>query len=153
VAWTGIQYLGYAEFSLVGKLLFRGDLQRTLKAQLDLNSFRKAIEESRSAEGCAALIQKTAAGFGFDVVQATLAGEVFTWPRTAANSCWEVRIPLEDGDFIEMRREFAKKELAAAAGLFIEVLRGGLDHRLPAMRAARMKEAGVAIAGSGHAIP
>jgi UDP-GlcNAc:undecaprenyl-phosphate GlcNAc-1-phosphate transferase len=153
VAWTGIQYLGYAEFSLVGKLLFRGDLQRTLKAQLDLNSFRKSIEESRSPEGCAALLQRTAAGFGFEVVQATLAGEVFTWPRTMTNSCWDVRIPLEDGDFIEMRREFEKKELAAAAGLFIEVLRGGLDHRLPTLRAARMKEAGVAIPGSGHAIP
>jgi UDP-GlcNAc:undecaprenyl-phosphate GlcNAc-1-phosphate transferase len=153
VAWTGIQYLGYAEFSLAGKLLFHGNLQRTLKAQLDLNSFRKALEESRSAEGCAALIQKTAAGFGFEAVQATLAGEVFTWPRTAMNSCWEVRIPLEDGDFIEMRREFEKKELAASAGLFIEVLRGGLDHRLPALRAARIKAAGVAIPGSGHAIP
>lgn len=152
VAWTGIQYLGYAEFSLVGKLLFRGDLQRTLKAQLDLNAFRKSIEETRSAETCAALIHRTASVFGFDLVQASIGGEIFTWPRSGGNPCWEVRIPLEDGDFIEMRREFNKQELAAAAGLFIEVLRAGLEYRLPALRAARAKEAAVAMPGSGHAV-
>jgi hypothetical protein len=152
VAWTGIQYLGYAEFSLAGKLLFRGDLQRTLKAQLDLNAFKKAIEETRSAESCAALIHKTATMFGFDLVQASLAGEIFTWQRAGANSCWEVRIPLEDGDFIEMKREFDKKELAASAGLFIEVLRGGLDHRLPAIRSARVNTSPVAIPTSGPAL-
>jgi UDP-GlcNAc:undecaprenyl-phosphate GlcNAc-1-phosphate transferase len=152
VAWTGIQYLGYAEFSLAGKLLFRGDLQRTLKAQLDLNAFKKAIEETRSAESCAELIRKTASTFGFDIIQASFAGEIFTWQRTACNPCWEVRVPLEDGDFIEMRREFEKKELAASAGLFIEVLRAGLEHRLPAIRTAKVKAASVAIPNSGPAL-
>jgi hypothetical protein len=37
--------------------------------------------------------------------------------------------------------------------LFIEVLRSGLDHRLPVLRTARIKETSVAIPGSGHAIP
>ena len=152
VAWTGIQYLGYAEFSLAGKLLFRGDLQRTLKAQLDLNAFKKAIEETRSAESCMELIRKTGGSFGFEVVQASLAGEIFTSQRTGAKTSWEVRVPLEDGDFIEMRREFEKKELAASAGLFIEVLRAGLEHRLPVIRAARANAAPVAIPNSGPAL-
>ncbi len=152
VAWMGIQYLGYAEFSLAGKLLFRGDLQRTLKAQLDLNAFREAVEGTRSAETCAALIHKTAGAFGFELIQTSLAGEIFAWPRSSGNDGWAVRIPLEDGDFIEMRRGFDKKELAATAGLFIDVLKTAVDYRLPAFRAARMKSAAIGLPNSGPAI-
>lgn len=152
VAWTGIQYLGYAEFSLAGKLLFHGNLQRTLKAQLDLNAFREAIEGAKSAESCAALMHKTAGTFGFELLQASLAGEIFTWPHAVGKPCWDVRIPLEEGDFVEMRREFADQELAATAGPFIEVLRTGLGYRLSAFRAARLKAAAAAIPDSGHAI-
>jgi hypothetical protein len=51
-----------------------------------------------------------------------------------------------------MRREFEKKELAASAGLFIEVLRTGLEHRLPVIRAARANAAPAAIPTSGPAL-
>ena len=86
------------------------------------------------------------------MIQASLAGEIFTRQRSGSNPCWEVRVPLEDGDFIEMRREFEKKELAASAGLFIEVLRAGLEHRLPVIRAARANAAAVALPNSGPAL-
>jgi hypothetical protein len=151
VAWMGIQRLGYAEFSLAGKLLFRGDLQRTLKAQLDLTTFRKAIEESRSADVCAELVHTTAAGFGFEMVQASLANETFTWPRTAGPARWEVRITLDEGDFVEMRRNFESADLSATTGLFLDVLRTGLERRLPGLRLARMKARQVAIPDSRHA--
>jgi hypothetical protein len=56
-----------------------------------------------------------------------------------------------------MRREFEKKDLAASAGPFIEVLRAGLDHRgldhrLPVIRAARAKAVSAAIPNSGPAL-
>ena len=52
VAWVGIQYLGYAEFSVAGKMLFRGNFQRTLKAQLDLHALEKRLDQAASIEDC-----------------------------------------------------------------------------------------------------
>ena len=34
----GIQYLGYAEFDLAGRLLFSGEFQRTVSAQLEVTA-------------------------------------------------------------------------------------------------------------------
>ena len=52
VAWIGIQYLGYAEFSVAGKMLFSGDFQRTLKVQLELHTFERAIGTARTVADC-----------------------------------------------------------------------------------------------------
>ena len=45
----GIQYLGYAEFDLAGRLLFSGEFQRSVSAQLDLRKFRVALAAARNA--------------------------------------------------------------------------------------------------------
>ena len=52
VVWGGIQYLGYAEFSLAGRMLFGGEFQRNLKYQLDLHLIEASVRESRDIESC-----------------------------------------------------------------------------------------------------
>ena len=47
----GIQYLGYAEFDLAGRLLFSGEFQRSVSAQLDLRKFRAALAAAGHAGG------------------------------------------------------------------------------------------------------
>ena len=47
----GIQYLGYAEFDLAGQLLFSGEFQRSVSAQLDLRKFRAALAAAAHARG------------------------------------------------------------------------------------------------------
>jgi UDP-GlcNAc:undecaprenyl-phosphate/decaprenyl-phosphate GlcNAc-1-phosphate transferase len=131
VAWVGIQYLGYAEFTLAGRLLFRGDFQRTLKAQLDLHAFEKAISECRKLEDCIKLVREMAHRFGFIVVEFDVCGRRFSESFVRSSTCWETHVPLSDNDFIALARDFNAPEISAAAGPFIEVLRNGLAARLP----------------------
>jgi UDP-GlcNAc:undecaprenyl-phosphate GlcNAc-1-phosphate transferase len=150
MAWAGIQYLGYMEFSLAGRLLFRGDLQRTLKSQLDLHAFEKAIRDSRTPAACAKLIAETAEKFGFATTGMQLAGESFAH-HVAPESCWEVRISLEGGDFVEFCRKRRIESTSISAGPFLDVLRAGLLGKIPAFDSARLKDA-MPMPGSGHAL-
>ncbi len=136
VAWMGIQYLGYAEFTFAGRLLFGGDLQRALRLQLDLEAFESSLGQCGSAQACARLIQAEAPRFGFSVSRIQLAGEGVSGQGAGAGSSWQVRIPLPAGDFVELER-VAAGVTGTAAGPFLDVLRRGIEARLPFLVAAR----------------
>ena len=54
----GIQYLGYAEFDLAGRLLFSGEFQRTVGAQLDLRKFHAALAAAATPAACWEVIRE-----------------------------------------------------------------------------------------------
>jgi UDP-GlcNAc:undecaprenyl-phosphate GlcNAc-1-phosphate transferase len=114
VAWMGIQYLEYVEFTLAGRFLFRGDLQRSVKTQIDLDAFSKSLASIESAEKYYAQVSETARNFGFTLVQAQIAGESFSEPSTYLLPRWIVRVPLDSGDFVELRRETASDSIASS---------------------------------------
>jgi UDP-GlcNAc:undecaprenyl-phosphate GlcNAc-1-phosphate transferase len=147
VAWMGIQYLGYAEFTFAGRILFGGDLQRALRLQLDLQSFDRSVAESGSAAACVKLIQEAAPRFGFTVVRIQLAGETQAAPGSISKSAWQVRVPLQYGDFIELARD-TSAATGAAAGPFLDSLRAGVPDKVPVFRAA-----GAAAVAAGSEAP
>ena len=57
----GIQYLGYAEFDLAGRLLFSGEFQRSVSAQLDLRKFRAALAAAGTPAACWEVIREACA--------------------------------------------------------------------------------------------
>jgi UDP-GlcNAc:undecaprenyl-phosphate GlcNAc-1-phosphate transferase len=137
VAWMGIQYLGYAEFTLAGRLLFRGDLQRALKLQLDLHAFDRALMSVQSPDSCISLILKSSRQFGFQVVGMQIGGEAFAEPFGIQNNHWQARITFEHGDFIDLARDSEDLPASASSGPFLDALRVGLREKLPAFREAR----------------
>jgi UDP-GlcNAc:undecaprenyl-phosphate GlcNAc-1-phosphate transferase len=136
VAWMGIQYLGYAEFTLAGRLLFRGDLQRALKIQLDLHAFDRALLSVDSPESCVKLVTESARQFGFKVVGLQIAGETFTTPFGVQAHHWQARISFDHGDFVELARDSEDLPASAASGPFLDTLRVGLREKLPAFSRA-----------------
>jgi hypothetical protein len=137
VAWMGIQYLGYAEFTLAGRLLFRGDLQRALKTQLDLHSFDRALMAVPSPEACIKLITLNARQFGFKVIGLQIAGESFAEPFGSPAHHWQARISFDHGDFVELARDSDDLPASASSGPFLDALRAGLYEKLPSFRRAR----------------
>jgi hypothetical protein len=127
-AWMGIQYLGYAEFTFAGRMIFGGDLQRSLRIQMDLHSFERSLGAASSAAECVRLIEESAPRFGFDVLRIQIAGETVA-TQGAPESAWQVRVPLGGGDFIELVRNGGTT--GGAAGLFLDSLRAGVPARLP----------------------
>jgi UDP-GlcNAc:undecaprenyl-phosphate GlcNAc-1-phosphate transferase len=126
VAWMGIQYLEYVEFALAGRFLFRGDLQRTVKAQIDLEAFRAALSNIESPQECYRLVGETACSFGFILVQAQFAGESFSRRGSHPPPSWTVRVPLDSDDFLELEREHGATTLGYSAGPFVDAVRSGL---------------------------
>jgi UDP-GlcNAc:undecaprenyl-phosphate GlcNAc-1-phosphate transferase len=137
VAWVGIQYLGYAEFSVAGRMLFRGDFQRTLKAQLDLNAFEKHLALAKSVEECWKSTMDAAPKFGFCCIRMKIAGKSFEAPPSECGPIprWECRIPILGVGFIEVARDFECAALATIAGPFIDVIHAGLEKRIRELRA------------------
>jgi UDP-GlcNAc:undecaprenyl-phosphate GlcNAc-1-phosphate transferase len=134
VAWIGIQYLGYAEFSLAGKMLFGGGLQNNLKAQLDLTALRKSVTNARTAADCAKLVEDEAGKFGLVATHMRIAGEEFAGPPGPAGTQWEARVTIGDGDWIDFARV---PDSGAGAALFLDTLAGSLNAKIPALAKTR----------------
>jgi UDP-GlcNAc:undecaprenyl-phosphate GlcNAc-1-phosphate transferase len=143
VAWMGIQYLGYAEFTFAGRILLGGDLQRALRLQLDLHAFERSLAASGSPENCVKLIQEAAPRFGFIVIRMQLAGEMVAPMTNQLRPGWEVRMPLGYGDFIELVRDSSNPAACGAAGPFLDSLSAGVPDKIPAFLSAGRTVRGV----------
>ena len=143
----GIQYLGYAEFDLAGRLLFGGEFQRTVSAQLDLRKFRAALLTARTPAECWEVIREACAKFGFDEVRLSLAGEVYghrgDGPEIPA---WTVRIPLSNRDYAVLSRPFASPVLPMVVAPFVDLLRQALGEKFPETAAPDSGPAAVSLA-------
>jgi UDP-GlcNAc:undecaprenyl-phosphate GlcNAc-1-phosphate transferase len=74
VAWIGIQHLGYAEFAVAGRLLFRGTLRTIIDTQVRLAAFEQAAQKAATPEEFSAVLVATATEFGFTGVRVQLPG-------------------------------------------------------------------------------
>ncbi len=138
VAWLGIQYLGYAEFSIAGKMLFSGDFQKTLKVQLELRAFEREIAQAESVTECWRILQETSARCGFvcdrlclgqDRVLEDYKSEDARDSSDIADG-WHLRIPVLAHGYVELRRPFRTEISAAVVGPFVGVIHGSLAPRL-----------------------
>jgi UDP-GlcNAc:undecaprenyl-phosphate GlcNAc-1-phosphate transferase len=121
----GIQYLG-------GRLLFGGDFQRSVSAQLDLRKFRAALSAAGTAAGCWEVIREACAKFGFEQVRLALAGEIFEHSCDDSGApSWTVRVPLANGDYAVLVRPFASPVLPMVVAPFVDSLRDILVEKFP----------------------
>jgi UDP-GlcNAc:undecaprenyl-phosphate GlcNAc-1-phosphate transferase len=128
----GIQYLGYAEFDLAGRLLFGGDFQRSVSAQLELRKFRAALAAADTSAGCWEVIREACGKFGFQQVRLCLAGERFEYSAEESGAPgWTVRVPLSNGDYAALERPFESDVLPMVVAPFINSLREALVGKFP----------------------
>ncbi len=128
----GVQYLGYAEFDLAGRLLFSGEFQRSVSAQLDLRRFRAALTAAGTPADCWEAIREACTKFGFQQVRLSLAGETFEYSAEDPGvPGWTVRAPLANGDYAVLARPFASTVLPMTVAPFVDSLREILVEKFP----------------------
>jgi UDP-GlcNAc:undecaprenyl-phosphate GlcNAc-1-phosphate transferase len=128
----GIQYLGYAEFELAGRLLFKGEFQRSVGAQLELRKFRAALAAAATPAGCWEVIREACAKFGFHKARLCLDGEIFQYSADESGAPgWTVRVPLANGDYMVLARPFSSAALPMVVAPFVDSLREILVEELP----------------------
>jgi UDP-GlcNAc:undecaprenyl-phosphate/decaprenyl-phosphate GlcNAc-1-phosphate transferase len=135
VSWIGIQYLGYAEFSVAGRMIFGGDFQRTLKARMDLTALEKQFAAAKTLDQCWELALEAAPNFGFRCIRMEGLGKHFECreSRVGTGQGWGCRIPLGGLSFIEMERD-PEASLGVVTGPFADMIRTRLSKRLVELR-------------------
>jgi len=131
-AWLGVQYLGYAEFSVAGKMLFSGNLPRTLKSQLDLHNLQKQLETADSVDECWTALSDASGKLGFRCLRMEVNGLSYEGPDAAGahDKFWTLRVPLGGTGHVEFSRELQSQSLSTIVGPFVDVIHTGLVARL-----------------------
>jgi UDP-GlcNAc:undecaprenyl-phosphate GlcNAc-1-phosphate transferase len=128
----GVQYLGYAEFDLAGRLLFGGEFQRSVSAQLELRKFRAALAAAGTPADCWEVIREACGRFGFQQVRLCLAGETYEYSSDHSGAPgWTVRVPLANGDYAALTRPFASSVVPMIVAPFVDSLREILVEKFP----------------------
>ena len=128
----GVQYLGYAEFDLAGRLLFSGEFQRSVSAQLELRKFRAALGAAATAADCWEVVREAGGKFGFQQARLCLAGEIFEYSSDdSVAPGWTVRVPLANADYAVLTRPFASSVLPMVVAPFVDSLREILVEKFP----------------------
>jgi len=128
----GIQYLGYAEFDLAGRLLFSGEFQRTVSAQLDLRKFRATLIAAETPAECWEVIREACTKFGFQQARLWLAGEIYEYSCDEPEApAWTLRIPLSKRDCAVLSRPFSSSVLPMVVAPFVDLLRQTLTEKFP----------------------
>jgi hypothetical protein len=134
--------LGYAEFDLAGRLLFSGEFQRSVGAQLDLRKFRAALAAAATPACCWEVIREACAKFGFQQARLSLAGEIFEYSSGESEApAWTVRVPLSNGDYAVLVRPCASTVLPMVVAPFVDSLRETLVEKFPEVATREAKAA------------
>jgi UDP-GlcNAc:undecaprenyl-phosphate GlcNAc-1-phosphate transferase len=107
MAWIGIQHLGYAEFGAARQLLAQRTFRRILDTQISIDGLEQALTRAETVDHYWEIIRGASRLFGFAHVRLRLNGDIFEEymndPEGIAH--WTVRIPLSDGDYINLTHE------------------------------------------------
>jgi hypothetical protein len=132
VVWLGIRQLRYAEFGLASRLLFGGELQRTLGGQMRLERFAEELGQASDEDECWRLVAAGARDFGFDSIRLSLRGSMReqTSAHVKSKECWSLRVPFGEEDYFELTRRFESGVLPMMVAPFLDTLRRALEDRL-----------------------
>lgn len=98
--WVGIQNLGYLEFGLAGRLLFRGGFTQMVDFQMKLKDFESKVMTAQSLEAVWKVVKDSSKEFGFHGVRMQLYGRVFSEVEEGYLNSIQIRIPLLMGNYV-----------------------------------------------------
>jgi UDP-GlcNAc:undecaprenyl-phosphate/decaprenyl-phosphate GlcNAc-1-phosphate transferase len=132
VVWVGIRQLRYAEFGIASRLLFGGELQRTLGGQMRLEMLAEKLGEARSEEECWRVLSASIDDFGFSGVELALRGH--KWEKNVASDfqleVWSLQVPLSDQDWLRLTRPFDSGVLPMMVSPFLDTVRRAIQSKL-----------------------
>jgi UDP-GlcNAc:undecaprenyl-phosphate GlcNAc-1-phosphate transferase len=132
VVWVGIRQLRYAEFGMASRLLFGGELQRTLGGQIRLEMLAEKLGEAQSEEDCWLVLAASIDDFGFSGVELSLRGHKWQKSVTSAarSETWSLQVPLSDQDWLRLIRPFDSGVLPMMVAPFLDTVRRAIQSKL-----------------------
>lgn len=127
-AWIGVQHLGYAEFGIAGRLVFRGALRRIIDVQVRLQQFERSLHAARGIEEKWHIILEGCREFGFRGARMKIGDRIYEdiAPPSGTGAVWQLRIPLPDGQYVNFYRDLQTDMHPIALNGFAEIVQKGL---------------------------
>ncbi|MDL5050767.1 MraY family glycosyltransferase [Oscillatoria amoena NRMC-F 0135] len=100
MVWIGIQNLGYVEFGMASRMLFRGTFGRIVDFQTHLRNFEQAMQKAESEIEIWDEVRKASKHFGFHGSRLHLLGNVHTDIEPGYQNSMQIRIPLAQDNYV-----------------------------------------------------
>jgi len=134
--WAGVQRLGYLEFHGFRRALAASSLRRSIRGEMAIEAVEDRISQASTLDGCWEAVRDASRQHGFSHIEAHLGGRHFSDESAASapNSCWQLRVPLDEGSYVEVGRNLLSGPEPASMVPFVEMLRTTLLPRLINLR-------------------
>jgi UDP-GlcNAc:undecaprenyl-phosphate GlcNAc-1-phosphate transferase len=125
-AWIGIRFLGYGEFVLAGEMFLKGKFRRIVDAETRLIDLETELRKSASVHESWATILQGSKEFGFHGVRMSAAGMVFEDSRPSSGPVWQLRIPIQESQYVNFTRDFSSDLDPLILGAFVSAIERGM---------------------------
>lgn len=123
----GLQYLGYTEFGIAGKIALFGGFRRLVTAEIILSSFEEELNAANTLEQCWKVLCGAYPQFGFCQVELSLNGVIY---HGEASGSWRVRIDFPGHGHMSLLRQSGTGDRGAAALLFVDCVARVFNRKL-----------------------
>jgi UDP-GlcNAc:undecaprenyl-phosphate GlcNAc-1-phosphate transferase len=133
----GMQYLGYNEFIVAGRVVLGGTLRSVFSAQLALEAFEQELHPDMTLQQYWHVLSRTSPHFGFSGIMFQLDDVKFGWGIDAG---WQTRIDFPGHGYINLWRESgATSSIGMAGVLFVDCVSRVFSKKLSSIEIVHYK--------------
>ena len=125
--WLGVQYLGYKEFGVAGRIISKGTIRTVLSAQLALDSFTEELNRKLTLEESFELLCRKCPQFGFCGIMFNIDNVIQKW---GIDNGWQARIDFPEHGHISLWRDIDSKGSGSVAVLFLDFVSRRFSEKL-----------------------
>jgi hypothetical protein len=129
-AWIGVRYLGYGEFALAGEMFLKGKFRRIVDTETRLLDLETELTKAATLNECWTTVLQGSKDFGFHGVRMSIAGKVFENSTPSSGPVWQLRIPLQESQYINFYRDFKSELNPLILGAFVSAIERGMNGTL-----------------------
>jgi UDP-GlcNAc:undecaprenyl-phosphate GlcNAc-1-phosphate transferase len=129
-AWIGVRYLGYGEFALAGEMFLKGKFRRIVDTETRLLDLESELTKAETLNECWTTVLRGSKDFGFHGVRMNVAGKVFENSTPSTGPVWQLRIPLQESQYINFYRDFNSELNPIILGAFVSTIERGMKGTL-----------------------
>jgi UDP-GlcNAc:undecaprenyl-phosphate/decaprenyl-phosphate GlcNAc-1-phosphate transferase len=128
-----ISFLRYAEFGTARRLVLEGAFRRLLNARISLDAVEERLQAASSLDQCWQQLAGAYQSFGFTSLELRVGGRTFRDPAASStpHAGWQVRVELENGNQVLLRRDAGVNNQVTLAAGFVELIEKTLTVKLP----------------------
>ncbi|MFN7918870.1 MAG: MraY family glycosyltransferase [Bryobacteraceae bacterium] len=135
--WIGIQHLGYSEFGIARRLVFRGTFRGIIDVESRLVELKAALAKATDLHEAWSILSMSSLEFGFSSIEIEPRNASVNLPAMGEPGAghWRLEVPLAEGSRLLLYRPAEGEIHPVTLSAFAQVAQGVLESRLASSRA------------------